>query len=192
MTAISNDIAYTLRGFRRTPLFTAVAVISLAFGIGANTAIFSLLDQVLLRRLPVKNPDQLVLLTTRGSHYGNNSGQNSLSYPMYKDFRDHNQVFSGMFCRFSVWTSLGYGHRTERVAAELVSGSYFPLLGVRAVIGRTFTPDDDRLPGAHPLAVLSYSFWQTRFASDRSLIGKTVVVNGRNMTVLGVAQPGFD
>ena len=202
MTSLSNDFAYALRGFRRTPLFTTVAVVSLAFGIGANTAIFSLLDQVLLRRLPVKNPDQLVLLTTHGSHYGNNTGGNALSYPMYKDFRDHNQVFSGqapsgqvfsgMFCRFPLSASFGYGNRTERVPAELVSGTYFPVLGVGAAIGRTFTPDDDRLPGAHPLAVLSYSFWKTRFASRRSILGKTVVINGRNMTVIGVAQPGFD
>ena len=192
MTTISNDIAYALRGFRRTPLFTAVAIVSLAFGIGANTAIFSLLDQILLRRLPVKNPDQLVLFTTHGSHYGNNSGGNAISYPMYQDFRDNNHVFSGMFCRFPLEASLGYGNRTERVDAELVSGTYFPVLGVGAAIGRTFTPNDDRLPGGHPLAVLSYSFWQTRFASDPSILGKSLVINGHNMTVIGVAQPGFD
>lgn len=192
MSIIWNDIRYALRGFRRAPLFTAVAVLSLAFGIGANTAIFSLLDQVLLRLLPVKHPGELVLLTMRGSHYGSNWGMNALSYPMYKDFRDHNQVFSGMFCRFPLQASLGYGNKTERVAAELVSGTYFPVLGVNAALGRIITPDDDRIPGGHPLVVLSYSFWQTRFASDRYIIGKTLVVNSRNMTVMGVAQPGFD
>ncbi|HEY3937724.1 MAG TPA: ABC transporter permease [Bryobacteraceae bacterium] len=192
MTHIWNDIRYAVRGFRRTPLFTVVAVLSLAFGIGANAAIFSLFDQVLLRLLPVKHPEQLVLLTMRGSHYGSNWGMNALSYPMYKDFHDHNQVFSGMFCRFPIETSLGFGSKTERVAAELVSGSYFPVLGVTAALGRTFTPADDRTPGGEPLAVLSYSFWQTRFASDRSILGKTLVLNGRNMTVVGVAQPGFD
>ena len=192
MTTIWNDIRYAIRGFRRTPLFTAVAIVSLAFGIGANTAIFSLLDQVLLRLLPVKNPEQLVLLTKRGSGYGSNWGMNAISYPMYKDFRDNNQVFSGMFCRFPIDTSLGYGGRTERVAAELVSGTYFPVLGVGAALGRTFTPDVDRIPNGSPEAVLSYSFWQTRFASDRSIVGKTLVINGRNMTVIGVAQQGFD
>ncbi len=192
MRTIWNDVRYALRGFRRAPLFTAVAVLSLAFGIGANTAIFSLLDQVLLRLLPVKQADQLVLLTMQGRHYGSNWGMNAISYPMYKDFRDNNQVFSGMFCRFPIETSLGFGNRTERVAAELVSGSYFPVLGVEAALGRTITPDDDRIPGGHPLVVLSYSFWQTRFASDRSIVGKTLVMNGRNMTVIGVAQPGFD
>ncbi len=192
MSTIWNDVYYALRGFRRAPLFTAVAVLSLAFGIGANTAIFSLLDQVLLRRLPVKHPDELVLLTMRGRHYGSNWGTSAISYPMYKDFRDNNQVFSGMFCRFPIQTSLGFGNTTERVAAELVSGTYFPVLGVNAALGRIITTDDDRIPGGHPLAVLSYSFWQTRFASDRSIVGKTLVINGRNMTVIGVAQPGFD
>jgi predicted permease len=192
VSAIWNDIRYALRAFRRTPLFTAVAILSLAFGIGANTAIFTLLDQILLRLLPVKHAEQLVLLTMRGSHYGSNWGMNAISYPMYKDFRDNNQVFSGMFCRFPTATSLGYGNHTERVSAELVSGTYFPVLGVSAPMGRTFTPDDDRIPGGHPIVVLSYSFWQSRFASDRSIVGKTLVVNGRNMTIIGVAQPGFE
>src|SRR5438270_932634 len=128
MNAIWNDIRYAFRTFRRTPLFTGVAILSLAFGIGANTAIFTLLDQILLRLLPVKNPEQLVLLTMRGQHYGSNWGGNAISYPMYEDFRKNNSVFSGMFCRFALQTSLGYGNRTERVDAELVSGSYFPVL----------------------------------------------------------------
>lgn len=192
MSGIWNDVRYALRAFRRAPLFTGVAILSLAFGIGANTAIFTLLDQILLRLLPVKHPEQLVLLTMHGAHYGSNWGSNAISYPMYKDFRDNNQVFSGMFCRFPLFATLGYGNRTERVSTELVSGTYFPVLGVGATLGRTFTPDDDRIPGGHPLVVLSYSFWQSRFASDRSIIGKTLVINGRNMTLLGVAQPGFD
>jgi len=192
VTSLWNDIRYAIRGFWRTPLFTVVAILSLAFGIGANTAIFSLLDQVMLRLLPVKQPERLVLLNMRGPHYGSNWGMNAISYPMYSDFRDHNHVFSGMFCRFPIDASLGYGNRTERVAAELVSGSYFPVLGVKAALGRTFTPDDDRLPGGHPLVVLSYGFWQTRFSSDRSILGKTLVVDGHGMTVIGVAQAGFD
>ena len=192
MNTLWNDIRYAFRGLQRAPLFTLIAVLSLAFGIGANTAVFSLLDQVLLRMLPVKQPEQLALLTMRGPHYGSNWGMNAISYPMYKDFRDNNRVFSGMFCRFPIETSLGYGNHTERVTAELVSGSYFPVLGVRAALGRTITPDDDRNPGGHPLAVLSYNYWQTRFASDRAIAGKTLVINGRNMTVVGVAEPGFD
>jgi predicted permease len=187
-----NDIRYALRGFRSAPMFAFVAILSLAFGIGANTAIFSLLDQILLRLLPVKDPQQLVLLTFRGSHYGSNTGGNALSYPMYADFRDHNEVFSGMFCRFPTYASLGYGSQTERVDAELVSGNYFPVLGVGAAIGRTITPEDDKVPGGHPLAMLSYDYWQRRFARDPSILGKTLVINGHNMTLIGVAQPGFE
>ncbi len=192
MRNFRQDIRYALRGFRRTPLFTLIAVLSLAFGIGANTAIFSLLDQVLVRLLPVKHPEQLVLFTTHGSHYGSNWGGNAISYPMYADFRDHNTVFSGMFCRFPIDASLGFGNHTERVAAELVSGTYFPVLGVGSAIGRVITPDDDKVPGGDPYAVLSFTFWQTRFAGSRDIIGKTLVINGRNMAVLGVAQAGFD
>lgn len=187
-----NDIRYALRGFRRTPLFTTVAILSLAFGIGANTAVFSLLDQVMLRLLPVKHPEQLVILKELGAHYGSNSGMNAMSYPMYTDFSQHNDVFSGMFCRFPVEASLGYGSRTERVDAELVSGSYFPVLGVGAALGRTFAPDDDRIINGEPLVVLSYSYWQNRFAADPTIVNKTITVNGHNMTVIGVAQPGFD
>jgi predicted permease len=192
MTSVWGDLRYALRGFRKAPLFTAVAILSLAFGIGANTAIFTVLDQILLRQLPVKDPEQLVLLTMRGRHYGSNWGSNAISYPMYKDFSNHNQVFSGMLCRFPFDASLGYGNRTERVAGELVSGTYFPVLGVRAALGRTFTPEDDRAPGGPPLAMLSYSYWQSRFSSDASVIGKNLVINGHSLTVIGVAQAGFD
>jgi predicted permease len=187
-----QDIRYGLRTLRKSPGFTAVAVLTLAFGIGANTAIFSLMDQVLLQLLPVKHPEQLVVVAERGIRFGDSWGENDISYPMYRDFRDHNQVFSRMFCRFPTGISLGYGDRTERVDAELVSGSYFPVLGVTAAIGRTLTPDDDRVPGSHPVAMLSYSFWQSRFSSDPSIVGKQIVTNGYNFTVIGVSQAGFD
>ncbi len=192
MSRFWGDIRYALRTFRRAPLFTAVAVFSLALGIGANTAIFTLLDQVLLRLLPVKDPNELVLLTMRGQHYGSNWGGNAISYPMYKDFRDNNQVFSGMFCRFPTAASLGYGRQTERVQAELVSGNYFPVLGVGAVLGRPISPSDDRVPGGHPVVVLSYDYWQSRFAGDKSILGKSLVINGHNLSVIGVIEPGFD
>src|SRR5437879_10084288 len=137
-TAI-RDFKYALRMLGRAPGFTAVAVLTLALGIGANTAIFTLLDQVLLRLLPVKKPQELVLLTMRGKHYGNNWGGNAISYPMYRDFQEHNEVFSGMFCRFPTRVSLTFGGQAERVEAELVSGTYFSALGVTTVAGRTFT-----------------------------------------------------
>jgi len=189
---ITQDLRYGFRSLRRSPLFTAVAVLTLALGIGANTAIFSLIDQVLLELLPVKHPEQLVVVAERGILFGGSWGDNDISYPMYRDFRDGNQVFSGMFCRYPTSVSLGYGDRTDRVAAELVSGSYFPVLGVTAVAGRTLTPDDDRVPGGHPVAMLSYSFWQNRFSSDPSIVGTQIVLNGYTFTVIGVSQAGFD
>ena len=189
---LAQDVRYGFRMLRRSPGFTAVAALTLALGIGANTAIFSLMDQVLLQLLPVKHPEQLVLVAERGVRFGSSWGDNDISYPKYRDFRDGNQVFSGMFCRFPTSVSLGYGDRTERVPAELVSGSYFPVLGVTAIIGRTLTPDDDRVPGGHPVAMLSYSFWQSRFSSDPSIVGKQIVTNGYAFTVIGVSQAGFD
>jgi predicted permease len=192
MSALWTDLRYAVRMLRKAPFFTAIAVLSLAAGMGANTAIFSLVDQVLLRLLPVKAPNQLALLSMKGMHYGSNWGGNAISYPLYEDFRDHNQVFSGMFCRFPIAASLSFSGQTERVQAELVSGTYFPVLGVTAALGRTFTAEEDRVPNGEPLVMLSYSFWKSRFGSDRGIIGKDVMVNGRNMTVVGVAQPGFD
>ena len=192
MRNLVADLRFALRTLAKAPVFTGVAVLSLALGIGANTAIFSLLDQILLRLLPVKQPEQLVLLTMRGSHYGSNWGGNAISYPMYRDFKDHNEVFSGMFCRFPLDTSLTFENQTERVQAELVSGTYFSLLGVGSAIGRTITPDDDRTQSGHPLVVLSHDFWKTRFAGDPRIVGKRVIVNGNNMTIIGVAQAGFD
>jgi predicted permease len=187
-----NDIRYAFRTFRKSPVFVAVAVLSLALGIGANTAIFTLIDQVLLRLLPVKDPQQLVLLWGRGSHYGSNNGRNKLSYPMYEDFRDKNQVFSGMFCRADMDFSLNFEGKTERISGELVSGTYFPVLGVDAALGRVFNPSDDQNPGGEPYAVLSYRYWMNRFAGDKNVIGKKLVLNGYPFTVVGVSQAGFD
>ena len=192
MSNIAGDLRYAARVLAKNPVFTAVAVLTLALGIGANTAIFTLLDQVLLRLLPVKDPQQLVLLTTRGRHYGSIWGTNTISYPMYRDFQDHNEVFSGMFCRFPTRVSLTFGGQAERVEAELVSGTYFSVLGVTTALGRTFTPDDDRVPNGHPLVVLSYNYWKQRFGGDPAILGKTLTVNKHNMTVISVAQAGFD
>jgi predicted permease len=169
-----------------------VAVLSLAFGIGANTAIFTLVDQVLLRLLPVKDPKQLVILWGRGSHYGSNNGRYKLSYPMYEDFRDHNQVFSGMFCRWDTAMSVSSDGKTERVDGELVSGTYFSVLGVSAALGRVFSSDDDKTPGGAPFAVLSYRYWLSRYAGRPDVIGKKVLVNGYPVTIVGVSQAGFD
>jgi predicted permease len=186
-----QDINYAWRAFRKAPLFVVVAVLSLALGIGANTAIFTLTDQVLLRTLPVKDPEQLVLLSALGRHYGGNMGWNRISYPMYQDFRDRNSVFSGMFCFRETEMSLSSGGRTERIAGEFVSGNYFPELGLKPVIGRLFTAQDDLFQGARPLAVLSYGYWRSRFAGDRAVIGRKIELNGHPFTIVGVSQAGF-
>jgi predicted permease len=192
LDTILRDLKYTFRMLARTPGFTAVAVLTLALGIGANTAIFTLLDQVLLRLLPVKDPQQLVLLTMKGRHYGNNWGGNAISHPMFRDFQDHNEVFSEMFCRFPTSASLSFGRQAERVDVELVSGTYFSALGVIPALGRILTPEDDRVPSGHPFVVLNYNYWKTRFAGDPQIVGKTLNLNNYNMTVVGVAQAGFD
>jgi predicted permease len=192
LDTILRDLRYTLRALARTPGFTAVAVLTLALGIGANTAIFTLLDQVLLRLLPVKEPQQLVLLTMRGRHYGSNWGGNAISHPMFRDFREHNEVFSDMFCRFANSASLSFGQQAERVSVELVSGTYFSTLGIVPAMGRLLTPEDDIVPNGHPYVVLNYSFWKTRFAGDPHIVGKTLIINNYKMTVVGVSQEGFD
>src|SRR5258706_6066223 len=136
MSNVWGDLRYAFRSLKKSPVFMTIAILSLALGIGANTAIFTLLDQILLRLLPVKDAHQLTLLTMRGRHYGSNWGGNAISYPMYRDVQDHNAVLSGMFCRFPRALSLTFEGHTERVAAELVSGTYFPVLGVGAAIGK--------------------------------------------------------
>ena len=192
MGNLGHDLRFAVRSFKKSPVFLAVAVLSLALGIGANTAIFTLVDQILLRLLPVKNPQQLVLLWGRGPHYGSNNGPHKLSYPMYEDFRDHNQAFSGMFCRWGTSFSVSSEGRTERVDGELVSGTYFPVLGVGAALGRVLTPDDDRVPGGHPVAVISYRYWMNRFGGSKDVIGKKLLVDGYPLTIVGVSQAGFD
>ena len=165
---------------------------TLALGIGANTAMFSLLDQVVLRLLPVRDPERIVIVRETGNHYGNSFGPNTISWPMFEDLRDNNQVFSGMFCRFPATITISGGDRAAQIPAELVSGSYFPILGVGAALGRTIAPDDDAVPDSQPVAVLSYSFWRSYFDGDRSIVGRTIKLNSYAMTVIGVAQPGFD
>jgi predicted permease len=186
-----QDLRFALRSFAKSPLFVGVALLSLFLGIGANTAIFSLTDQVLVRMLPVKQPERLVMFSAVGRHYGSNMGWNRISYPMYQDFRDHNSVFSGMFCFHETDLSISYRGRTEHVSGEFVSGNYFPVLGVTAAIGRVFSATDDQFQGAHPVAVLSYGYWLSRFAANPSVIGQKLVINGYPFTIVGVSQAGF-
>ena len=194
MSRLLADVRLAFRGWRNAPGFTAIAVLSIALGIGVTAAIFTLVDHVLLRTLPIREPQQLVQVSFAGANrYGSNWGDGSeLSYPMYKEIRDHNDVFEGVCARFNYAMHVGRAGQTERVDGQVVSGTYFPVLGVGAALGRVLTPDDDRNPGGHPVAVLSYSFWQSRFASDPSILNSAILINGQSYTVVGIAKPGFE
>jgi putative ABC transport system permease protein len=195
MQAIGQDIRYGLRLLAKNPGFTAIAVVTLALGIGANTAIFSLMNQVLLRRLPVQNPSELVVLHNPGPKTGHVSSDgddsDSFSYPMYKGLRDGAASVCTLLARWSFSASLASQGQTERGHAELVTGNYFEVLGVPPAIGRVFSADDDRVPGGHPLVVLSHNYWTRRFGGDPNVLNKTLLVNNTEMTVVGVAHAGF-
>jgi predicted permease len=193
MGGILADLKFALRTLRRSPLFTLIAVLSLALGIGANTAIFSLMDQLLLRLLPVKNPDSLVMLSQRGTNMGGNDGERANSYPIYQDYQQRADAFSEVFCqKMSEGVALTLDNETELVSAEMVSGNYFTALGVKPAIGRVFnSAEDDQVYKGHPVVALSYDYWMTRFAGDQSVVGKKVLVNNYPMTIVGVSAPGF-
>jgi predicted permease len=192
MANFISSLRYTIRNLRRSPVFTLAAIASLALGIGANTAIFTLLDQLILRLLPVKDPQQLVMIWTSGPHMGNNRGARATSYPMYQDFQQRAVPFSFVFSRFQTPLSVSYGGQTERVSAELVSGNYFQALGVGPALGRVFSPEqDDRIYKGHPVAVLSYQYWASRFAGDPGVIGKKILINNYPMVIVGVSAAGF-
>ncbi len=196
MRTLIEDLRYGFRLLRKSPLFTAVAVITLALGIGANTAIYTLLDQALLRSLPVKAPSQLVTLrhTGRDPGYSRTSTFDDLfySYPMYRDLRDRNSVFSGVIATcWPAQVGVEWHNEPGLAEAELVSGNYFDVLGVPAAIGRLFVPSDDIAQEAHPVAVLSFAYWVRRFGADPHIVNQSISINGHPFSVIGVAAPGF-
>jgi putative ABC transport system permease protein len=195
MQNLWKDITFGLRMLAKSPGFTAIAVITLALGIGANTAIFSLMNQLLLRELPIKNPAELEILRAPGLTTGHTStdgdATESFSYPMYKGLRDTNAVFSGIMARFGFSASISNHGQTDRAVGEVVSGNYFEVLGVNPAIGRVFSQYDDRVPEAQPVAVLSYSYWKKHFGGDPSILNKVLLINNVEMTVVGVSQAGF-
>jgi predicted permease len=195
MNTVWQDLRYGARTLMKNPGFTSIAVLTLALGIGANTAIFSLTDQILLRLLPVDKPQELVILRSPGPRQGRATSDSdiatSFSYPMYKDLRDRNNAFSGLLARYAVSLSVAGSGQTERADGELVSGNYFAVLGVGPALGRVFNQEDDRVPGAHPVVVLSHGYWTNRFAADPGILNRTLTVNGASMTVVGVARAGF-
>ena len=204
MSTLIQDIRYALRVLVKSQGFTAVAVLTLALGIGANTAIFTVINSVLLDNLPVPHPEQLVLLTNPGEQGGgigfNDGVRDVLTYPEFQDIAHNNAVFSGVLAADSSTSSLPVemedaGKDAASVAApaevELVSGSYFSVLGVNPILGRAFTEDVDSPRDANPVAVISYGFWQGRFAGASDVIGRKIRVLQTTYTVVGVTPSGF-
>jgi macrolide transport system ATP-binding/permease protein len=180
-----QDLRYGLRMLLKNTGFTAVAVFCLALGIGANTAIFGLVNAAFFRPLPAAEPERLVTLS-RVTEWA------AISYPDYAFLRDNNDVLSGMAAHHPTAESFGDGARSEVVLGSLVSGNYFEVLGIKPVLGRAFLPEEDRTPGTHPVVIISHNFWQSRFSGDPNVIGRAVVLNNHPFTVIGVAPAGFD
>src|SRR6266849_4844522 len=195
MQTVWQDVRYGLRMLGKNPSFTAIAVLTLALGIGANTAIFSLLNQVLLRRLPVRNPEELVMLKSPGPKRGHvwSDGDESeiFSYPLYKGLAKSSSVFEGVLARFQFAANIASRGQTDRGSGELVTGNYFDVLGVRPALGRVLTPADDDVQGAHPVLVLSHAYWTQHFGGDAGVLNQAILVNNTEMTIVGVTQAGF-
>jgi predicted permease len=192
MSILVQDLRFALRAVRRYPIFAGVAILSLALGIGANTAIFTLMDQLMLRALPVKDPGRLVMLYQSGPHNGNNMGTRMQSYPIYQDFQQKAAPLEEVLCRRLAPVSISIDNHTERIDAEMVSGNFFSMLGVPAALGRVFSSQqDDRVYQGHPNVVLSYDYWVNRFARDSNVLGKKILVNNYPMTIVGVSAAGF-
>jgi putative ABC transport system permease protein len=190
MQTLWQDLRYGARMLLKNPGFALVAVVTLALGIGANTAIFSVVDKLLVRSLAVKDPGRLVLINSVSVKPYFVS--NAFSYPNFSDYRAQNQVFSDLLAFAETPLELKNNDRIERVSGEYVSGNYFDALGVRAARGRTFSPEEDRAPGTQPVVVVSDGFWRRRFGADPSLIGRTITLNNIPLTVIGVAPPSFN
>jgi putative ABC transport system permease protein len=195
MSALFQDLRVALRSFAKSPTFTVVVVVTLALGIGANVAIFGLLDQLLIRPLPVESPERLVVLDAPGPYSGSTHNQSDvltpLSHEMFRELRDRNEIFSGVLGHYPASIHLTVGGKTEDAEGDLVSGTFFDVLGVKPAVGRLLTPEDDVTPGAHPLVVLGYSYWSRRFGARPDVVGETVLVNGHPMTIVGVCAKGF-
>ena len=195
MDELRQDLRYALRTLACKPGFTLVVVLTLALGIGANTAIFTLMDQVLFRLLPVKEPDRLVVVDAPGPSSGTTHNHSEtltpLSHPMFIELRDKSGAFEGALAEYTAPLHVTVGAQTDQVDGVLVSGTFFGVLGLRPAAGRLLNEDDDRTPGAHPVVVLGHGFWTRRFAADPRVVGQSVLINGHPMAVVGVAPPGF-
>ena len=182
-----QDVRYGARQLRKNPGFTAVAVLTLALGIGANTAIFSILDKLLLRTLPVEQPQRLVTFAGDESR----DWQSQVSYPLYANLRDRNEVLSGLIAFNRISLVMDTDGSAERIAGQIVSGNFFSVLGVKAALGRTFLHEEDRTPGSDSVAIISHGLWQRRFGADPKVLGKSVRLNAHPFTVVGVTPGEF-
>ena len=196
MQSLLQNLRYALRQLRKSPGFTITVILTLALGIGANAAVFTLFDQVLLRMLPVQQPQQLVRFHWTGGYSGGANifgGEmyDYFSYLMYKDLRDKNQVFSGIAAVDKTNVGVSWNNQAEDKDAELVTGNYFQLLGLQPAFGRLLTPQDDTAKNANPQVVLSYAYWKSRFAGSTAVIGQTLHINGQPFTIVGVAPEAF-
>jgi putative ABC transport system permease protein len=200
MNTLLQDIRYALRQLRKSPAFTLTVIVTLALGIGANAAVFTLFDQVLLRMLPVERPKELVRFEWNGAFSGSISSfggdskdrHNYFSYPMYKDLRERNQVFQDMLAADRTGVGISWHNQADSADAEVVTGNYFQMLGLRPALGRLLTQQDDTAKNANPVLVLSYNYWKTHFGAARDVVGQSVLINGHPFTVLGVAPENFD
>jgi len=188
METFLKDIRYGVRGLVKRPGFAIVALVTLALGIGANTAIFSVVNAVLLRPLPFKDPEQLVIVWEDAAFIG--FPQNTPAPANFADWKTQNQSFADMAALAETSFNLTGDGEPERVAANGVTANFFPLLGVQPILGRGFLPEEDQ-PGKNRVAVLSYSLWQTRYGGDRQIINREILLNGRKITVVGVLPAGF-
>src|SRR5262249_5933341 len=190
MNTLWQDLRFGARMMIKAPGFTLIAVLSIALGIAVNSAVFTLVNGILLKPMPVRQPDRLVALY---SIEPNSIYPSQFSYPDYVDYRDHNQVFSDLFIHFTTQglSLKGREGAAEMVCGELVTGNYFTGLRLDPALGRLFTPEDNKSPGGHPVAVLSHAFWQRRFAGDPNVVGQIVKLNGYDFTIIGVAKKGF-
>ena len=197
MHSLIQDLRFALRQIRRSPGFMITAVVTLALGVGANTAIFSLLDQALLRSLPVREPKQLVILSAPGDAWDGHSGNNgagvekSFSYPMYRDLRDKGTAFAGLVATSPAEVGIARNGASNLANAEIVSGNYFDVLGVRAMQGRLLSQMDDTVPGGNSVVVVSYNYWKTHLGADAGVVGQTLSINGLPYQIIGVSSPAF-
>src|SRR5262245_22137473 len=187
MQTLWQDLRFGARMLLKKPGFTLIAVVTLALGIGANTAVFTLIESAFLRPFPIAEPERVVALSLK-TKSGN---LQAFSYPAYKDVRDRNEVLSGLIAHFFVQFNLSHNGDNQIAHGYLVTGNYFDVLGVKPALGRAFTPEEDRTKLTHPVIVISHGCWQQRFGADPGIVGQEVILNNHKFKIVGVAPRGF-